>query len=40
MKGPKLTVDEQIMDMQKKGITFDKASISIWILRISRNFQQ
>ena len=27
MKGPKLTVDEQIMDMQKKGITFDKASI-------------
>ena len=75
MKGPKLTVDEQIMDMQKKGITFDKASIdeakkflkennyyfklkaygrnyykysstdkkagiSIWILRIYRNFQQ
>ena len=22
MEGPKLTVDEQIMDMQKKGITF------------------
>ena len=27
MEGPKLTVDEQIMDMQKKGITFDKASV-------------
>lgn len=27
MEGPKLTVDEQIMDMQKKGITFDKANI-------------
>ena len=27
MEGPKLTIDEQIMDMQKKGITFDKVSV-------------
>lgn len=27
MEGPKLTIDEQIKDMQSKGITFDKASV-------------
>ena len=27
MEGPKLTIDEQITDMQKKGITFEKTTI-------------
>ena len=27
MEGPKLTIDEQILDMQKKGITFEKTSV-------------
>ena len=27
MNGPKLTIDEQILDMQKKGITFEKFSV-------------
>ena len=28
MEGPKLSIDEQIIDMRGKGITFEKVSIA------------